>query len=193
MTRVFSLAPGFGRSRRGLTLVEVVVTVAIILILTAALAPSMAGVLDRKRVESAKESIDALVTAMSEMRSDNQDWPSRLSHLSTPIVTGDQNICAANYSTGKISGWAGPYLSRTVPTTGIPIGIGTVQNVLVREIISGNDSYLKIQVNDVTEEDAIALDALYDNDGSTGGTIRWGSPSATGQVTMFALRPIRGC
>jgi type II secretory pathway pseudopilin PulG len=172
---------------------EVVVAVAIILILTAALTPSLIGVLDRKRVESSAESIDALVDAMTQMRADNQDWPSKLSHLTTPIVTGDLNICGNAYSSGKISQWAGPYLARTVPTTGIPMGIGTAVNDLVREVISGNDAYLKIQINDVTTEDALAIDKIYDNDGSAAGTIRWGSTSATGQVTMFVLRPIRGC
>jgi prepilin-type N-terminal cleavage/methylation domain-containing protein len=181
------------RVRNGLTLIEVVVVVAIILILTAALTPSLIGVLDRKRVESAVESIDALVAAMSEMRGDNQDWPSKLSHLATPIVTGDLNICGVAYSSGKISQWAGPYLSRTVPTTGIPIGIGTAKNDLVREMISGNDSFLKIQVDNVTQEDALAIDDVYDDDGSAAGTIRWGVASASGQVTMFVLRPIRGC
>jgi prepilin-type N-terminal cleavage/methylation domain-containing protein len=184
---------GLSPRRRGLTLIEVVVTVVIISILAAAVAPAIAGILDRERVNSASESIDALVEAISAMRSDNQDWPAKLSHLSVPITVSDKNICGATYSSGKVSQWAGPYISRTIPTTGVPIGIGTARDSLVREVISGNDAYLKLQVDDVTAEDASELDKLYDNDGSAGGTIRWGSASGTGQVTLYVLRPIRGC
>jgi prepilin-type N-terminal cleavage/methylation domain-containing protein len=184
---------GTVRGRRGVTLIEIVVAVAIITILAAALAPSVIGALDRNRVEDASESIDALVSAMSDMRLDNQDWPGKLSHLAAPISIADKNICGNAYSSGKVSQWAGPYVSRTVPTTGIPIGIGTARDSLVREVISGQDAYLKMQIDDVTAEDASSLDDIYDKDGSSAGTIRWGSASATGQVTLYVLRPIRGC
>jgi type II secretory pathway pseudopilin PulG len=181
------------RRRTGLTLIEVIVTVLILVMLAAALAPSLIGVLDRERVDAAKETLDGLTAAMTEMRNDNQDWPSRLSHLTTPITTSDKNICQANYSSGKVGNWAGPYLSRVIQTTGFPISIGIVRDSIVREIISGNDAYAKIQVDSVKQEDASDLDKSYDNDGSAAGTVRWGSASATGQVTLFFLRPIRGC
>lgn len=176
-----------------MTLIEVVVAVAIVLSLAAAMAPGMIGVLDRQRVASARESLDAIVNAMTKMRGDNQDWPLRLSHLVVPITTGDQNICGNTYSPGKVSQWAGPYLDRNVPATGIPIGIGTARDLLVREVISGNDAYLKIQVDSVVEEDASALDKIYDGDGAANGSIRWTGTSPTGQVTLYMLRPIRGC
>jgi prepilin-type N-terminal cleavage/methylation domain-containing protein len=186
--------PSTRRARRsGLTLIEVVVAVALLTILAAALAPSLIGVLDRERVKSAGETIDALVSAMSDMRSDNQDWPAKISHLTVPITVSDKNICGNNYSSGKVSQWGGPYISRTVPSGGIPIGIGTARDSLVREVISGNDAYLKIQVDSVASEDAEALDAVYDNDGSSAGTVRWGSASGSGLVTLYVLRPIRGC
>ena len=185
--------PSLRRRRSGLTLFEVVVAVLIGLVLTAALTPSLIGVLDRKRVDESKETLDALVSGMTEMRNDNQDWPGKLSHLTTPITTADKNICGANYAAGKVSNWAGPYLSRVVPTTGFPIGIGSVRDSLVRQLISGNDSYVEIQVDSVKAEDAAELDRLYDNDGAAAGTVRWGATSATGQVTLLFLRPIRGC
>lgn len=172
---------------------EVLVAIVIILILTAALAPTLLGVLDRKRVESARESLDALVTAMTEMRADNQDWPGKLSHLATPITTADRNICGSTYSAGKVGNWGGPYVARVVQSTGFPIAIGTARDSLVRELISGNDAYLKIQVDSVAQEDATELDKLYDNDGSAGGTVRWSASSGSGLVTLFFLRPIRGC
>ena len=181
------------RRRAGLTLIEVVIAVLIVLVLTAALTPSLIGVLDRERVNDSKETLDALVSAMSDMRKDNQDWPSKLSQLTVPITTSDMNICGNTYTATRVSNWAGPYLSRVVPSTGLPIGIGIVRDTVVREIINGSDAYAKIQVDSVKAEDAIELDKLYDNDGSAAGTVRWGASSGTGQVTLFLLRPVRGC
>jgi type II secretory pathway pseudopilin PulG len=175
-------------------MIEIVVALAVIAVLTAAVAPSLIGVLDRKRVESAAETLEVLIAAMTTMRGDNQDWPGRLTHLAWPITVADRNICGSTYASGRVNNWAGPYLDRNIPAGGLPIGIGIARDSLVREVISGNDSYLKIRIDQVMEEDALALDRLKDGDGSAGGSVRWDTPpDANGQVTVFFLRPIRGC
>ena len=192
---------GFARhpvahARPGLTMIEIIVAVAILAILTAAIAPTLLGVVDHKRIEASAESIEALTDAMSTMRDDNQDWPGRLSHLSTPITTSDLNICGVPYASGKVAQWAGPYIDRVVASTGVPLAIGTVSDLLVREIVSGNDGYLKVEVTGVTPDDALALDEYTDGDGSsTEGAVRWdeGAISPDGLVTVYYLRPIRGC
>lgn len=168
---------------------------AVILILGAALIPNLAGVLDRGRVDAAAESLAGLVEAMSAMREDNQDWPGQLEHLSRPITTDDTNICGSTYAQGRVNNWAGPYVDRVIPASGVPVGIGVAQNDLIRQVVSGNDGYLIIEVTGVTVEDAEALNEKVDADGSsTAGTVRWTTPpSAEGLVTLDYLRPIRGC
>lgn len=181
------------RNHPGFTLIEVIVAVAVVLLLAAAVVPNLAGVLDRGRVDAAAESLQALTDAMTEMRADNQDWPGRLSHLAWPITTSDKNICGNTYANGKVGNWAGPYIDRTVPATGVPIGIGVARDSLVRQLVSGNDGYLIVEVTGVAEEDAIALNAKVDADNDAGGgTVRWTAPSST-LVTLQYLRPIRGC
>src|SRR5688500_16713225 len=112
-------------ARSGLTLIEIVVVIVVLLILAAAIAPSMLGSLDRERVSTAAETLQDINDAMSEMRKDNQDWPGRLSHLSKAITTSDNNVCGNTYTSGKVSNWGGPYVDRLIPTTGLPVGIGT--------------------------------------------------------------------
>ena len=190
-------APARASARPGFTLVEIVVAIAIIIILAAALAPGVLGVLDDERVEKAAETLEELVEAMTQMRFDDNDWPGRLSHVAWPITISDVNICGANYTSGKVSQWAGPYVDRVIsPGVGLPIGIGRINDVLVREVVSGNDGYLKMQIDSVQIEDAEALNKLVDADaGGTIGTIRYTTSLVTseGLLTVFYLRPIRGC
>ena len=187
------------RARAGVTLIEMVVVIAVLLILAAAIVPSMIGTLDRDRVASSIEVYQSITDAMSDMRADNQDWPGRLSHLSRPITTSDKNVCwpGTNYTAGRVSNWAGPYLDRVVPSTGLPIGIGTIRDSIYRSQLSGNDALLTIETNGVSAEDALAVNAQVDNDGDvagrTAGTVQWTVPSVDGVVTLYYFRPIRGC
>lgn len=179
--------PGFG-------LIEVIIAVAIMMLLAATVLPNLMGVFDRARVDNAEKSLKALIDGMSEMRADNQDWPGRLSHLVTPITTADLNICGSTYPVGKVGNWGGPYLDRLIPSTGVPVAIGIAQNQLVREVISGNDAYLIIQVSGVTEEDAQQLNLQVDADNSfTSGTVVYSAAGPDGLVTLSYRRPIRGC
>ena len=189
--------PRFPRAggRPGLTLLEVMIAIAIIAILAATVAPNFIGALDRKRVDASAEALVEIMEAMTTMRLDNQDWPGSISHMAEPITTSMTNVCGNGYPTGKVNNWEGPYLDRPIPASGLPIGVGIAEDVFVREVVSGNDAYLKIQITDVSEEDAIALNHVLDADSSaTGGAFRWNTPAdAEGMVTAFYLRPIRGC
>ncbi len=185
------------RRRPGLTLIEIVVVIAVLLILAVAVTPSMITNLNRDRVSTAVETFQDLTEAMSEMRKDNQDWPGKLSHLARPITTSDRNVCGVTYASGKVSNWGGPYLDRSVPSTGLPLSIGVAKDTLYRSALSGQDGLLTMEVPSVSQEDALAVNASVDNDGDvagrTTGTVQWSTTDAEGLVTLFYYRPIRGC
>ena len=182
-------------NRRGMSMIELIVAMALLLAITAVIVPSVAGTRDRDRVLAAAAELEDIMFAMGNMRSDNQDWPSRISHVSYPITTADVNICGSTYPNGKVNNWDGPYLARVVPTTGLNIGIGVVQDALVRQVISGQDAIMFIEIIDVTEEDAIELNRLLDADNSaTAGAVRWTiTDAASGLARVQLGRPIKGC
>ena len=185
-------------SRRGVTLIEIVVVITVLLILAAAMVPSLIGGVDRDRVSSSVDALQDITEAMTAMRTDNQDWPGRISHMSKPITTSDRNVCwASGYSSGRVSNWAGPYIDRVVPSTGLPISIGVIKDSVYRSQVSGNDALLTIEVQNVSVEDAFGVNTAVDNDGDvagrTTGTVQWSTTSPEGLVTLFYYRPIRGC
>jgi type II secretory pathway pseudopilin PulG len=176
---------------------EIVVAIAVLLVLAAAIAPSLIGGLDRGRASGAVETLQDLTDAMSEMRRDNQDWPGRLSHMTRPITSSDLNVCSNTYSPGKVGNWDGPYFDRVVPSTGLPIEIGVIKDDIYRSAVSGNDAYLTLEISAVSEGDALEVNRIVDNDGDvsgrTTGTVQWSAVTSEGLVTMYYYRPIRGC
>jgi type II secretory pathway pseudopilin PulG len=186
-------------NRPGLSLIEVAAAVAVIFLLAGAALPGIVAPRDRARVDGAVMELQRITDAMSIMRSDNQDWPGRLSHLARPIVLDERNVCGdqsnqGTYRAGKVNNWAGPYLDRMVPVAGLDIGIGMVRDSVVRVPLAGNNAYLVLEILGVSEEDAIELSRRVDgNELATVGTVRWSAADATGMVQVEYLRPIRGC
>lgn len=196
-------------SRRGFSLIEVLVAVAVVIVLATALLPNLLASTDRLRVQSTALVLEALSDGISTARFDNQDWPLLLSHLVHGITTNDLNICGSTYRAGTVNNWDGPYYERTFPATGLPTAIGVIRDTLEREIISGGGggpgqgqgqggggavSLLKIVVDSVPEEDARELNRIVDADGdAAAGTIRWTAPSGSGLTTVRWLRTIKGC
>jgi type II secretory pathway pseudopilin PulG len=189
--------PGYGFS-----MVEVTVVLVIILGLAALIAPGVIGRLDRSRVEASAESLLGLATAVHDPSRGGGSfkghvgvYPGAVSHLTRQISTADANICGVAYTAIDSAGWNGPYLNRTAPATGMPIGIGVVRDTLTRDPVSGGDApVLRIHVDSVAVEDAGALDV--DVDGvldAAAGTVRWGAVDGDGFVTIDYLLPVKEC
>lgn len=178
--------------RRAFTLIEIVVILAVLVILAAIVTPNVVGILDKERVAAAAESLDNIVVAIDAFERDVNEPPRFLTQLQDSLVVGDQDACGGTYSSGERADWAGPYLTRNVAPTGVPVAIGTVNNQ-VTDIAGINK--LVLLIPGVTEEDAISLNKLVDDDGDnrTGGTVRWTVPDVNGLVTVTYLTGENDC
>lgn len=180
------------RSRRGFTLVEVIVALAVILILAAVALPQMAGYLDQQRIEETASLMarirDALYGPSTSFRSNVGANASRLSHLSTPIVNGDDDSCGNNYSNGERGNWPdeGPYVNFVIdPVGGLRTPIGQADDLMTR--VTGGGTWLRINFNNtVTLADAQALDLYVDGTlNGTTGTVRWTPQAGTDMATLY--------
>lgn len=187
------------RRRPGFSTAEILVSVAVIAILTAVLVPAVASNIGRARVHSAQESLEAVTEAILSFREDvgtgggTIGYPAGLGQLVAPIANPAANLCGSDYNGGQEGRWDGPYLNRAIPAAGLPIGIGTVATTFGVVAAAGGIDYLTIDVVNVVDEDAIALDGTVDDaDGAAAGTVRW-TIAGSGLVTVSWLLPFPDC
>lgn len=192
LRRPFALAGG----RAGFTFIELIVGLAIMVMIATAVAPVLLGSLDSARVEQGRQSLDAIAKGAAafhyHITTVEEEHPSLLTQLAGPIAAGQPSACGSAFTASETDRWGGPYLTRVVPSGGVPIGIGVARNQLVRQSVSGSSSLLKVVVDGVTPEDAQALDREVDGNGSASeGTVRWGAADGEGLVTLEYAMPIR--
>ena len=103
------------RSRRGFALIFVVVTLAVMLILSTVI---LANTASARRSEAILAGLNELIRFGYEIgdnekkpsfRGDVVAHPSRLSHLYVAITTGDRDSCGVPYSGAEANSWNGPY------------------------------------------------------------------------------------
>ena len=179
--------------RPGYTLMETIVTVALLTVIAAIMLPVLYAGGAAERLNEADDELKGLTDAVAGFFAGVTEWPGDLEDLVSPIGGGDQDICGQGYSGGERNGWVGPYLSVAVPAGGLDVGIGTVQPTF-SFVDAGEFDLLGLVVDNVEVGDAMALDDMVDADGSsTQGTIRWTTPPAGGQVTLTWFIPITTC
>jgi general secretion pathway protein G len=94
-----------GRSRRGVTLIEMLVVLVIIGLFAALVAPRLLNKSDTARVVAAKAQINSFMTAIGAYKLDTGIYPSTELGLQS-LRTKPQNV----------NQWAGPYLPQDIPT-----------------------------------------------------------------------------
>lgn len=182
--------------RSGFTLVEVIVALAVILILAAVAVPQLGGFLDQKRVEETATLLAQLRNSLygpsTSFRTNVGANASRLSHLSTLIVNGDDDSCGGNYSNAERGDWpdGGPYINWVIdPVTGLRTPIGQADDLMIRVPAGGGGSTGRLRIrfnNSVTLVDAQALDVFVDGvlNGGTG-VVQWSPQPGTDMALMY--------
>lgn len=181
----------------GFSLIEIVVALAILVMIAATVTPAMIGYLDRERANEGSDSLLNLAEAIASFHEDVGYYPSELSQLTEPVPHDGKNSCGSSFGGGAADDWNGPYLTRIIPSTGLPIFVGLAQNELIRtpeHAGTHSSGTLALVVTGVRLDDAEAMNQTIDSDASsTSGSVRWTAPDGDGFVTMYLLAPIVGC
>ena len=181
--------------RAGFTFVELIVGLAIMVLIASMVTPALIGVLDKERRDTAMAAFLDIAEAIGEFTADVGEYPGQLTHLTTQIGA-QPDLCGVNYNGGEQGAWDGPYLTRFVPATGLPVAIGRLRNQLSRFPNTPDPTHIVLTVDSVVVEDALAVNKQIDddNDDGTNNAVRWTVLSApNGLVTLTFWGPISGC
>lgn len=182
------------RGRRAFTVIELMVALAIMAILAAAIAPAVLGRIRESRQSALSQTMFALSQGIAEYRKAVTRYPRQLTLLTTrPVLGVGLDACGNPLNQSNINNWRGPYVSRQMLSSGLPMGEALILNDLSR-VTSGTAAFLLIRATSVDREIATRMEAELDGAviDSVGGTIRFSATNAR-LVTLDYAIPIAGC
>lgn len=107
---------GTGTFKRGFTLAEVMVAIALIAILAAVMVPTIRGRMQDAYEDAIVEEFTNLTAAVQAYRQDVGKYPPALDYLSALRAT-PLDRCGVTLGATAQANWRGPYVSRLIPNT----------------------------------------------------------------------------
>lgn len=193
-------------ARRGFTLGEVLVSVAIVAVLAAIVLPSVGSQISKGDQGRVSNDLLSMRSAMEQFVSDVRRYPASVGQLvvkptasvstAGPLKSTTQaSPCPATpsftteYSAAEVARWRGPYINKdsaAAVSTGYAATIRTCFDVQTTAGIS----YETILVPGITQSTALALDAAMDDGVLTTGSLQWvtgGGGAVLDTLKYFAL------
>ena len=179
--------------RRGFTLAEALIALAIVATMAAVLYPAMSAQLRRGQSAAVASALTNLRDAIVAYRGNVSDYPRTLSNLTNALVAGATDACGNVLSGAQRNAWRGPYLTQNI-SGNYTIGDGTGLDTLMRNPATDAavaPGLLIIRVINVDSTVAVDLDRQFDGTVDlTSGVVLW---STTGSDTLKFNISIRNC
>ena len=158
--------------KKGFTLIELIVVIAIIAVLGAVIAPNAFKSIEKAKISATVEDLNSIKTAASAYFTDTAAWP----------------ISAANFTAGGATGWDGPYLDKW-PAGGRWPGSTYTWTVSTTQLFGPAPDAAEryITVTNLAAGIAVKLDNQMDS-GTTGTTGRIRYPASENQTTFLIAR-----
>ena len=180
------------RPKPGFTLVEVLVILAILAILAGVLVPSIANQVTKSDVSRVGTDLGNIRTGIEAFLVDIKRYPGDIEDLISEIDASDNDLLAADYPTGLLPKWSGPYLDIFLADDiALESGFGAnIQDNFVLDSIGGS-GYLEIVITPMTQADFLRVDASIDTDtSSTDGRFIWAAGGVAGDTAKYLALPV---
>lgn len=187
-------------TRRGFTLAEILIALALIALLAAVLLPTVAGQIMKGDAGRVMQDLDAIRGGIDQFLADVRRYPGKYSDLSKVIVAASAahvDINGAQYTASHASKWGGPYVTKDTMNAVIETGFGgTIHNVFIKTANTNLINYVTVQIIGITGTDFDRIDEQIDGAsvspaGRTTGLLRWITGGANPDTTKFLATPIQ--
>jgi prepilin-type N-terminal cleavage/methylation domain-containing protein len=161
--------------QQGMSLPEVVITAAILVVLAAAVIPTVMSRLDASRAASLVTEVAGLNKSLQTFRKDVGSYPRFLSYLTALPASNQETYCSTGLPFGtlivflgpQLAAWQGPYSTRAITGDYTTSEGYTVENLMSYTAPSGSvPAYLIIKINDISSGVAQFMDDAIDGPGN---------------------------
>jgi prepilin-type N-terminal cleavage/methylation domain-containing protein len=190
--------------KRGFSLAEILVAVAIMAVVAAVVIPSIGGQLNKGDTARVSSDLVNVRSAVEQFLADVRRYPSAMASLQTkPLAAtvGDTGINATGqYSASQVARWKGPYMVKDFSVSGVaPTGYGVQMVVLFRVCDNTTNTltscstpaatgrYLTIAIPGLSQSEAQDIDNAMDDGNLNTGQIRWITGGAKDTLRYLAL------
>lgn len=160
------------RSRRGFTLAEILVVLAILAIMSAVLMPVLSNQLRRGDIGRVIGDLGTIRTGLETFMADVRRIPSDLTHLTRAVVANsasDTDIHGDEYPTGLANRWSGPYLDQEPSTEDglFPSGFGGRIRTTLSTTDSNGISWTAVLIEGLTATEFDDIDLEFDSEANS--------------------------
>jgi prepilin-type N-terminal cleavage/methylation domain-containing protein len=185
--------------RRGFTLGEVLVTIALISVLAAVVIPVVTGQMAKGDIGRISSDLLAIRGGMEQFISDVRRYPNSVSQLTNkpgtttafgPLPAAGNTTCpnpqtfAVTYNAQEVARWRGPYISKD-STAALQTGYSQSIRPCFHSVLLAGTNYETVLVPGIDNATALAIDIAMDDGVVTTGALQW---AARGVSTMDTLK-----
>lgn len=181
--------------KRGFSLTEILVSLAIIAIMGAVLVPMVNSQLGKSDAARAASDLTAIQVAVQSFMGDIHRVPKNTTQLITKITTSDSDLgnpntsppaSSAAFADYLVANWRGPYLNKGAIG---PTSVGNIQdNFSVTTV--GTSYYLTVTMTNVAPQDFAQIEGMLDEGSATSTSSTLGSVRYSGTMLSFLAVPI---
>ena len=179
------------RSRRGFTLAEILVALALMALLAAVLLPTVAGQVLKGDAGRVVQDLEAVRAGSERFLTDVRRYPGRYSDLSQAITVANADVLGNAYTAGQVTKWEGPYITKDTINASVETGFGgRITNVFDTVTNTNAVPYLTFVITGITGPDADRIDEQIDGASAaprTSGLLRWVSAGGIDSLKYLAI------
>lgn len=160
-------------NRRGFSLGEILVTVAIMAVIAAVVVPAIGSQLNKGETTRITSDLTNIRAAAEQFLADVRRYPASLGQLTLKPTTALSGMTGGVYSAQQVARWKGPYLTKDSAAAAIT-GYGSTMTLAFSAFPAGPaQQYVTIDVPGLTAAEAAEVDAAMDDGDVATGQIRY--------------------